>query len=64
MDWKWFWTNVAIFIGCWRVKSVNNFFGIIIPGILQKVLFILMLISGGFIIYIVFNKLDLIDKKE
>jgi len=60
----WLLTNIIIFIGCWRVKSVNNFFVIVIPEILEKVLFLLMIISGAFIIYIVFNKLGLINNKE
>jgi hypothetical protein len=58
MKWRYFWIAVATFLGCWRVKSYNNFAGIPIVSPLIEILIIGMLLSLGFILYFLYKKYE------
>jgi len=56
MKWRWFWIAVAVFLGCWRVKSYNNFAGIAIVSPLKEILLIGMIGSLIFMVYFLYKK--------
>jgi len=56
MKWKYFWIGIAVFLGCWKVKSYNNFAGIPIVSPLKEILSVGMMGSFLFFVWFLYDK--------